>query len=81
MARSLIKGFYFPSFFFRKEFTTKFYSRNGRIPGSFIDRTIEIHTGNRFRVVTLTKETLHHRLGELTLTRAFYVPKKKKKRS
>jgi ribosomal protein S19 len=79
MARSKNKGLFFPLFFFKKSVILTLYCRTAKIPNSFIDKTVQIHTGNRFRLALLTKETLHHRFGELAFTRAFYVPKKKKK--
>jgi len=79
MARSKNKGLFFPLFFFKKSVISTLYCRAAKIPNSFIDKTVQIHTGNRFRFAVLVKATLHHRLGELAFTRAFYVPKKKRK--
>lgn len=46
----------------------------------FIGKTVKIHNGKKFKEILLTKEMLHHKLGEFFKTRADFEFKKKKKK-
>lgn len=55
-------------------------SRNSSIIPKFVDQTFQVHNGQIFKDVTVTKEMLGHKFGEFCRTRVEFEFKKKKKK-
>ena len=54
--------------------------RNLTIIPKFINHCFEIHTGNKYSEILVTKEMIGHKFGEFSATRKPFVFKKKKKK-
>lgn len=55
-------------------------SRNNSIIPGLIEKTFQVHTGNTFKNITVSKEMVGHKFGEFARTRATFEYKKKKKK-
>lgn len=81
MKRSKWKGVYIkPSKNIEKAFVNLTVSRNTSVIPELIGKTIKIHNGKKFKEILVTKDMLHHKLGEFFKTRTDFEFKKKKKK-
>ena len=87
MTRSKWKGPYFKINLLYKLMKTleakthkpiKIWSRSSTILREFIDQDFEVHNGNRFIKVRVSKEMVGHKFGEFASTRRYALKKKKK---
>jgi ribosomal protein S19 len=83
MARSIYKGTFFPSVIYKLALTrvtpALVYARNLFIPEQFVEKSFKIYNGRTFKALDVSVLHLKQRFGEFAMTRAIYVPKKKKK--
>ena len=58
----------------------KIYSRASWLNSELVGESYQVHNGKSFAEVTVSPLHTTHRLGEFARTRAFFVPKVKKKK-
>jgi small subunit ribosomal protein S19 len=63
-----------------KTLRTNMMPRNSTITPKLVDQTFQVHSGNKFKNVTISNEMLGHKFGEFVKTRAVFEYKKKKKK-
>lgn len=81
MKRSKWKGLFIETKEFKKVTSIKKeISRHSTIAPKFVAQNFQIHNGNKFKNIIVTKEMLGHKFGELSRTRATFEYKKKKKK-
>lgn len=88
MTRSVWKGPYVGSCFFRKKYKKKtkplnvgaawnIYSRNSTIMPQFVGQRVSVHNGQKFITIHLKEEMVGHKFGEFAFTRKKTLHKQK----
>jgi small subunit ribosomal protein S19 len=80
MSRSLWKGFFFESFFFKRlKKNVHVWSRASVIPQSLVGFTINVYNGKTFKKLKVTREKVGFKFGFFVNTRNKRVKEKKRK--